>query len=65
MVPHSLVLPPKDKKLHTNYHGMLELEAKKGAKFVWMHSAYEVYIEEPKGFADLFKEFCLNSILVS
>ncbi len=42
---------------------MLELESKKGAKEVYMFNHNEVFTVEPKDFTELFKDFCLNSLL--
>lgn len=44
---------------------MLELEAKKGAKEVYMWTPYEVFTNEPKSFTEVFKDFLLNSITAS
>lgn len=44
---------------------MLELEAKKGAKEMYMWSPYEVFKVEPKSFSEIFKEFILNASFVS
>lgn len=48
LVPHQLILPPKPPKEEPPYYGMLELEAKKGAKEIYMWSPYEVFKSEPK-----------------
>jgi len=40
---------------------LLELEAKKGKKLVWMNNPHEINIEEPKPFHELFKIFCVDS----
>ena len=60
IIPTNLTLPPKTipKK---EYFGMLELETKKGAKFRWMTSPYDINVEEPKSFHEIFKIFCLES----
>lgn len=44
---------------------MLPLEAKKGAKEVYMWTPHEVFFNEPKSFTEIFKEFLLNSIMAS
>ena len=43
LVPHGLVLPPKVEDNTTNYFGMLELEAKKGAKEIWLYNPHEIF----------------------
>jgi len=44
---------------------MLELEAKKGAKEMWMYNPYEIFKSEPKTFTEIFKNFCLDSFYVT
>jgi dynein heavy chain len=65
LVPHGLVLPPKEEETEVPYFGMLELEAKKGAKEIWMYNPVEVFKCEPKDFTEIFKIFCLQSILIT
>lgn len=65
LVPHGLVLPETQPKKDPNYYGMLALEAKKGAKEVYMWTPHEVFFNEPKSFTEIFKEFLLNSIMAS
>lgn len=69
LVPHGLVLPPKPEDLgqegEVPYFGMLELEAKKGAKDMQMYNPYEIMKSDPKDFTELFKEFCLQSFFIT
>ena len=44
---------------------MLELEAKKGAKEIYMFTPHEIFTNEPKSFTEIFKDFLMNSILAS
>jgi len=44
---------------------MLELEAKKGAKEIWMYNPFEVFKSDPKDFTTTFKEFASNSLLIT
>ncbi len=41
------------------------LEKEKGAKDIFMYSPYEIYVTEPKEFHEIFKDFCLNSFLIT
>ena len=65
LIPHGLVLPPKVEEEDLNYYGMLELEANKGAKEIWMYTHLEVFKNDPKDFTELFKQFCLQSLLIA
>jgi len=44
---------------------MLELESHKGVKEKYMFTYNEVFLTEPKEFAIIFKEFCLNSFAIT
>ena len=63
LLPHNLQLPkPVMKK--KQYFGLLELEAKKGAKELQIHNPNEIFKKEPMTFTETFKLFCLESILL-
>lgn len=61
LLPHYLDLPPAASRPQS-YFGLLELEAKKGAKELSMWNYKEVYKKEAMTFTEVFKVFCLESI---
>lgn len=65
LVPHGLVLPEPESPKEPDYFGMLALEAKKGAKEIYMWTPHEVFFNDPKSFTDLFKEILLNGIMTN
>ncbi|KAL4464296.1 hypothetical protein ABPG72_011341 [Tetrahymena utriculariae] len=67
LVPHQLVLPPKEEELLSQVpeKGMLLLEKDKGAKEIVLYSPYEIYESEARDFTEIFKEFCLSSFLIT
>lgn len=44
---------------------MLTLEKDKGAKEIYMYSPHEIYENDARDFTEIFKEFCLNSFLIT
>lgn len=65
LIPHGLTLPPAAAKKARPYYGLLELEAKKGAKELFMWTPHEVFKAEPKSFTDLFRDLLVLSVFVS
>jgi len=55
LVPHSLVLPPKEEKKEVSEYGLLALN--KGP-LVYMFNPIEIYKVPALEFTDIFKEFC-------
>jgi hypothetical protein len=55
LVPHSLVLPPKEEVPEPNEYGLLELN--KGP-LVYMYNPIEIYKVPALEFTDIFKEYC-------
>lgn len=55
IVPHSLVLPPKEEPEPVKEYGLLELN--KGP-LVYMFSEHDIYKVPAPEFTDVFKEFC-------
>jgi hypothetical protein len=65
LVPHNVVLPAKPEEKSPEYYGLLPLEATRGAKEVIYLSPFEKITNDPKNFMDTFKEFCLNTFLIT
>lgn len=63
LLPHHLELPKTSVKKR-QYYGLLELEAKKGAKELQIYNPGEIFKKEPMTFTETFKLFCLESILL-
>ncbi len=61
LLPHNLEMPAPQTR-NQSYFGLLELEAKKGAKELSMWNYKEVYKKEAMTFTEVFKVFCLESI---
>lgn len=67
LVPHSLILPPKEEELllQVPEKGMLLLEKDKGAKEIYMYSPHEIFESDARDFTEIFKEFCVASFLIT
>ena len=62
LIPHSLVLPPPPPATEVKSHGLLPLN--QGPEiYMWVHT--EVFKNPAKEFTEIYKEFCLNSFLIT
>ena len=65
LYPSNLTLSKnEEEEKEAPYYGMQPLERHKGAKFIWMYNAKEVFVEEPKDFTETFKDFCFSSLYI-
>jgi hypothetical protein len=56
------VLPPQREREEVKYYGLLPLA--QGPE-VYMSSPYDIFKQPARDFTELFKEFCLNSFLIT